>query len=367
MQLNKEKKTIAILGSTGSIGTQTLQVVDKFKDRFEVVGLACNSNKKLLKEQGSLYGCDNLFCAREDDFERFFDKFKDKIDIVVSALSGFDGVFYSMKFLEKARLMAIANKETIIISHDEFFKKATKYDVKITPIDSENGVIYQMFNWCGRENVKEIIITASGGPFFRKEIDKSKIKFSDALKHPNWKMGKKITIDSATMLNKGIEYLEAKRFFNFDKVNAIIQPQSIIHGFVKLVDNSMLSLLSKPNMQIHIANAIMETKEAENIIEELDLVKLGNLEFAEIKEDKFPLFYLAKAISDDENSKTIVFNAADEVCIDLFEREKISFAQLEEIIIETTSNAININLSELSDVVDLHNSTYNLIKSRYDI
>jgi 1-deoxy-D-xylulose-5-phosphate reductoisomerase len=361
------KKTIAILGSTGSIGTQTLEVIDKFKDKFDVVALACNSNSALLKQQGQKYGCKNLFCATEDDFEHFFDSLDDKIDIVVSALSGFDGVFYSMKFLEKARLMAIANKETIIIFHEEFFKKAKENDVKITPIDSENGVIYQMFNWCGAQNIKEIVITASGGPFFRKDIDKSKIKFSDALKHPNWKMGKKITIDSATMVNKGIEYLEAKRFFNFDKVSAIIQPQSVIHGFVKLVDNSMLSLLSKPNMQIHIANAIMDTKDATNVVDELDLIALKQLEFAEIDKTKFPLFYLAKDIADKKNSKTIVFNAVDEACIDLFERDKISFSQLEDIIINETEKALDVDLSNLLDVIDLHKQTYKLIQSKYDI
>lgn len=361
------RQKIIILGSTGSIGTQTLKVIDKYSDKFEVIGLSCSSNLRLLQEQANKYGCKNIYCKLEKshDFERFFDNLENA-DIVVSAISGFEGARQSIKFLEKTKLMAIANKETIITCYDEFFKKAKDLNVKITPIDSENGSIYQLFRFFGRENIKKITITASGGAFFNR-IDTSDVSFSDAVKHPNWNMGKKVTIDSATMFNKGIELIEAKRFFNFNNVEAVIQPQSVIHGLVTLLDNSMSCILSKPDMQLHIANSILDIKDSHNVIEELDLTKLQKLEFFDIKESQFPLFFVAKNIIDLKNSKTICYNACDEACIDLFEKDKISFKKFQEIIANSTTDAENFELTNINDVEKYHNEIYEMIIKKYDI
>lgn len=350
--MNSQKaKKIVILGSTGSIGTQTLNVIEKYLDKFQIVGLACVNNAKLIKQQGQRFNCENIFVASNGNFDKFFDECGN-VDIVVSAISGFAGVEYSMKFLEKTKTMALANKETIVTFHRMFFEKASKMNVKIIPIDSENGTLYQLLN--KYKNVNELIITASGGPFL-KGVDKTKVKFTDAIKHPNWKMGEKVSIDSATMLNKGIELLEARRFFGMQNVSAIIQPQSIIHALLELNDNSIVGIFSKPDMSLHIAQAILDENEMDaRVSEKLNLTHIKSLEFYNISQEQFPLFYLAKEIAEMHNSKSIAYNAADEACIDMFKNDKISLQKLEEMILYITKNAENKEIQNVIEMSEFH-------------
>jgi len=252
-------RRILILGSTGSIGTQALEVIRKEKDAFEVVGLSANKNAALLKKQAQQFQTDNVLLTQDEprrlsDFVR-----KIKADLVLIAVSGQAGIFPLRSAIEQGRTIALANKEALVMEGEKLMKLARKTGAQIIPVDSEHAAIFQCLQNVKKEDVAKIILTCSGGPFWRKSKQElKKVTTQQALKHPVWKMGNKISIDSATLMNKGFEIIEAHHLFGFDydQIEILIHPQGLVHGMVQLKDGNLLMHASCPDMKIPIHFAL---------------------------------------------------------------------------------------------------------------
>ena len=250
---------ILILGSTGSIGTQALDVISKEKGAFKVVGLSANKNAALLKKQARIFHTDNILLTQDEprrlsDFVR-----KTKADLVLIAVSGQAGIFPLRSAIEQGRKIALANKEALVMEGEKLMKKAKQTGAQIIPVDSEHAAIFQCLQNVKKENVAKIILTCSGGPFWQKtKQELKKATARQALQHPVWKMGSKITIDSATLINKGFEIIEAHHLFGFDydQIDVLIHPQGLVHGIVQLKDGNLLMHASCPDMRIPIHFAL---------------------------------------------------------------------------------------------------------------
>jgi 1-deoxy-D-xylulose-5-phosphate reductoisomerase len=275
-------------------------------------------------------------------------------DIVVSAISGSAGLIPTLAAIEAGKDIALANKETMVMAGEIVTKKAKKKGVKIIPVDSEHSAIFQCLEGRKRENLRRIILTASGGPFFnftRNEL--KKVNLSQALQHPNWKMGKKITIDSASMMNKGLEVIEAKWLFNLDisDIDVLIHPQSIVHSLVEFIDGAFLAQMGIPDMKIPIAYALTYPERIINDLPSLDLVKIGKLEFLKADIKKFSCLGLAYAASLCGGTAPVVLNAADEVAVSAFIEKKIRFIDLPKIIEKILVLHNSINNPSLDDIL----------------
>jgi 1-deoxy-D-xylulose-5-phosphate reductoisomerase len=348
-------KKITILGSTGSIGISALDVIEKNPERFRVVALAAGKNIRLLKKQiekfkpkvvavGSKQGALKLreSLAVKNKVKVFYGEEGLKeiasfpsADIVVSAISGSAGLMPTLAAIEAGKDIALANKETMVMAGEIVTKRAIKKGVKIIPVDSEHSAIFQCLEGNMRENLRRIILTASGGPFLNFTRDQLKeVSIGQTLRHPNWKMGKKITVDSASMMNKGLEVIEAKWLFDVDisDIDVLIHPQSIVHSMVEFIDGAFLAQMGIPNMKIPIAYALTYPERIMNDLPSLNLVKTGNLEFLKPDIKKFPCLGLAYAAGLCGGTAPVVLNAADEVAVAAFMEKKIRFIDLPEII-----------------------------------
>ena len=304
-------KKITILGSTGSIGFSALDVIYKNPERFQVVALAAGKNISLLKKQIEKFKPKVVSVSTKESAlklrEALNAKSKVKIfydeeglkeiasfpsaDIVISAISGSAGLIPTLAAIEAGKDIALANKETMVMAGEIVTKRAIKKGVKIIPVDSEHSAIFQCLEGHKRRNLRRIILTASGGPFLnftRNEL--KKVSLSQALRHPNWKMGKKITIDSASMMNKGLEMIEAKWLFNVEivDIDVLIHPQSIVHSLVEFIDGVLLAQMGVPDMKIPIAYALTYPERIHNDLPSLNIAKTGNLEFFKPDIKKFP-------------------------------------------------------------------------------
>jgi 1-deoxy-D-xylulose-5-phosphate reductoisomerase len=309
-------KKITILGSTGSIGSSALDVIEKNPERFQVVALAAGQNVSLLKKQIEKFRPKLVAVSTKKSAlklrEALTTKNKVKIlydekglkeiaslpaaDIIISAISGAAGLMPTLAAIEAGKDIALANKETMVIAGEIVTKRAKKKGVKILPVDSEHSAIFQCLQEQQHKNLRRIILTASGGPFLNfTKNELRKVKLNQALKHPRWKMGKKITIDSASLMNKGLEVIEAKWFFNIDisNIDVIVHPQSIVHSLVEFIDGSVLAQMGIPDMKIPIAYALTYPERIINDLQALNLVKIGNLEFRQPDIKKFPCLGLA--------------------------------------------------------------------------
>ncbi len=357
-------KKIAILGSTGSIGTSTLKVVKANPDRYRAVGLSAGNNIDLLFKQIMEYSPLAIAVSRKDQAEVLKNRLTgnkdieiywgeegfrkiavmDEADLVVSAISGAAGLVPTYEAICAGKDIALANKETMVMAGSIIMDLAEEKGVSIFPVDSEHSAIFQSLQGHNRQDLKRIILTASGGPFREYSMTQlEKITPAMALKHPNWEMGRKITIDSATLMNKGLEIIEAKWLFNLDpeQIDVLIHPESIIHSMVEYNDGSVIAQMGVPDMITPISYAMSYPEHIKTSLPQLRLETIGQLSFFEPDHDKFRCLQLALDALDEGKSMPAVLNGANEKVVEAFLESKIPFLKIPEII-EKTMSAHNV-------------------------
>ena len=337
------KKKIAILGSTGSIGKQTLDIIRKDKKNFEILLLTAHKNHKLLSQQIKEFKVKNIIITNYESYNILKKKFKKinvfnnfnnvdkilikKLDYTMSSISGFDGLLPTIKIIKKTKVIAIANKESIICGWSLIKKKLDKYKTKFIPVDSEHFSIWSIINNIDKNKIEQLILTASGGPFLKKGVLGIKKTPKLAINHPTWKMGKKISIDSATLMNKIFEIIEAKKIFNIElnKIKILIHPKSYIHAIVKFKNGLIKIVAHDTNMKIPIFNSIYFKDKKYIKTNKIDLKILNNLQFSEVSSKMFPLIKILNKIPKSETLfETLLVSINDEL-VSLFLKNKISF------------------------------------------
>lgn len=371
---------ISILGSTGSIGTQTLEVIDEHKDKLRVRCITGNSNITLLKDQILKYSPDLCSVMDEDKalelkkmlpshvkteimygMEGLIAASKyEKSQIVVTAISGMIGLKPTEAAIKKGKTIALANKETLVAGGSYIMNLAKKYNSPIVPIDSEHSAIFQCLMANDKKNINKIILTASGGPFRGQSIEFFKnVTLEDALKHPNWSMGKKITIDSSTLMNKGLEVIEAKFLFDLslDQIEVVVHPQSIVHSGVEFCDHSTLTQLGLPDMRVPIQFALFYPNRIKNSYKSLSLTEISNLSFEKPDIKVFKCLKLAFDALKIEKTMPAVLNAANEETVSLFLQKKINYIDIaninEKIMLEHTP----INIDNIDTILEVEHYT----------
>jgi 1-deoxy-D-xylulose-5-phosphate reductoisomerase len=364
-------KNVVILGSSGSIGKNALKVLSDFKERFSVFGLSVHHNVGLLEEQIRHFGPKMAVVTDQQSFERLprnhdteilsgTDGLKQlcshpQVDLVINALVGSAGLLPSLETLESGKTLAIANKESLVMAGELLIDKARDKGVEILPIDSEHSAIKQCLLSGKREEVKRLILTASGGPFLgRSKEDLEGITVKQALSHPTWEMGRKITIDSATLMNKGLEVIEAHWLFGIpsDRISVLIHPQSIIHSMVEFVDGSVIAQMSVPDMKLPIQYALFYPQRITSNNTRLDLAKAGKLTFLEPDHEKFPCLRLAYGALKTGGTASAVLNAANEVAVQAFLHRGMPFTGIQRIVEETLSQHKSKLAPEFDDIID---------------
>lgn len=379
-------KNIVILGSTGSVGTQTLEVVRENQD-LNVVSLAASTNIKLLEKQIREYKPEIVCVWDADKSKELAENIKDtnvkvvtgmdgliecaifkSADIVVTAIVGMIGIRPTIEAIKNKKDIALANKETLVTAGHIIMPLAKEMGVHILPVDSEHSAIFQSLNGERQDQIDKIILTASGGPFRGKTIDELKsMKVEDALKHPNWSMGRKITIDSSTLVNKGLEVIEARWLFDvtFDQIQVVIQPQSVIHSMVQFIDGGIIAELGTPDMKLPIQYALYYPERRNLSGERLDFYKLKQITFEEPDYKTFTGLKLAYKVGRMGGSMPTVFNAANEKAVAKFLNKEIQYLQIPEIIEYAVGEHKNIANPSVSEILDIEKSTYDLIESRW--
>ena len=346
-------KYISILGSTGSIGTQTLDVIRQHPDQFKVVALSAGRNSDLLIQQTLEF--DPILVSVEtkelaDAIRHLIPRHIyisygeqglieaatiEQADIVVTAIVGSRGLPATLAAIDAGKKIGLANKETLVTAGHIVMERAKQKQVPIIPVDSEHSAIFQCLNGERREDLASITVTASGGSFRDQTRDQLKdVTVEQALNHPNWSMGAKITIDSATMANKGLEVIEAHWLFdvNYDEINVLVHPQSIIHSYVEFKDKSVIAQLGMPDMRVPIQYALTYPKRLHLNTEPLNLAKLSQLTFREMDFERYPMMRLAYECGRANLSAPIAYNAANEIAVERFLKKEISFLQIEQIV-----------------------------------
>tara|TARA_Y100000590_G_C15725543_1_gene1015121 strand:- start:1998 stop:3158 length:1161 start_codon:yes stop_codon:yes gene_type:complete len=341
------KRKVIILGSTGSIGKQTLEIIKKDKKNFDIVLLSANKNSSLLSKQIKEFRVKNVIISDSKSYKILKKKFKNKniynnfdkissilkkrVDYTMSSISGFNGLKPTLDIIKFTKTIAIANKESIICGWNLINKKLKKYKTKFIPVDSEHFSIWSLINESHPDDIEKIIITASGGPFLNTPFNKFiNIKPSKAIKHPNWKMGKKISIDSSTLMNKVFEVIEAKKIFNltYKKFKILIHPKSYIHAIVKFKNGLIKFVAHETDMKIPIFNSIYFNINKKILTKDINLETLNNLNFQNVDRKKFPVIKLLKMMPEkDSLLETLLVSINDEL-VDLFLSKKISFQDI---------------------------------------
>lgn len=371
-------KKISILGSTGSIGTQTLDIVSQYPEQFQVIGLATGNNVDLLAKQIRTFRPQIVAICNESHLPTLKSLIADldytpilltgdegMIEVarygdaqsVVTGIVGCAGLLPTIAAIEAGKDIALANKETLIAGGPVVLPLVEKHQVKLLPADSEHSAIFQCLQGVPKGGLKRIILTASGGSFRDLPIEKlASVTVSDALKHPNWSMGRKITIDSATLMNKGLEVIEAHYLFgmDYDAIDIVIHPQSIIHSLIELQDTSVLAQLGWPDMRLPLLYALSWPERIYTDWERLDLVKAGNLTFKEPDHQKYPCMQLAYAAGREGGAMPAVLNAANEQAVALFLEEQISFLDIPKLIEKVCDRFISQNTTTptLEDILN---------------
>jgi 1-deoxy-D-xylulose-5-phosphate reductoisomerase len=345
------KRKIAILGSTGSIGKSTLDIIRKDKKNFDVILLTANNNYKKLIQQAKQFNAKNVLIKNHKFYLKVKNSlkktkvysgdisikkiFSKKLDYTMSAVVGLAGLQPTLDVIKISKTVAIANKEAIICGWDIISKLIKRYKTQILPVDSEHFSIMELTKNANDSDVEEIIITASGGPFLKKPLNKlNQVKPKQAINHPNWKMGKKISIDSANMMNKVFEVIEACKLFKFDKkkYKIMIHPQSYVHSIIRFKNGLIKMILYNTDMKIPISNTIYQNENSFSNISKIDIKILNKLNFEKVNINKFPSIKLIKKCLNFDYSTPIIINASNEVLVDLFLREKINFLDIVAII-----------------------------------
>lgn len=377
---------IAVLGSTGSIGTQTLDIVSKNKD-LQVAGLAAGKNIELLEQQirtfkprlaavGDPALAKELAVQVKDTDCRVVGGMEglielavmEETDILVTAIVGMIGIRPTIEAICARKDIALANKETLVTAGHIIMPLAEEKGVKIYPVDSEHSAIYQCLHGEKAVSIHKLLITASGGPFRRKKTEELKnIQVEDALKHPNWAMGHKITIDSATLVNKGLEVMEAKWLFGvgLDQIQVVVQPQSVIHSMVEFIDGSVMAQLGTPDMRLPIQYALYRGERRFLDDERLDFTKLGSITFEAPDTETFKGLPLAIKASREGGSMPTVFNAANEKAVALFLERKIAFLDIYRIIEEAMERHKVVAAPGIEEILDIEQEIYRWIEGRW--
>ena len=377
---------IAILGSTGSIGTQTLDIVRKNKD-LQILGLAAGRNISMLKEQIREFFPRLAAVGDEEKAAELRERVKDTdckvvggmdgllelaamegTQILVTAIVGMIGIRPTIEGIKAGKDIALANKETLVTAGHIIMPLAEQYGVRILPVDSEHSAIFQALNGEEHKTIDKLLITASGGPFRgRKTEDLRDIQVEDALKHPNWAMGPKITIDSATLVNKGLEVMEAKWLFgvNLDQIQVVVQPQSVIHSMIQFTDGSVMAQLGTPDMRLPIQYALYGGTRRYLDGERLDFAKLGSITFENPDMETFKGLPLAMKASRIGGSMPTVFNAANEKAVALFLQKKIAFLDIYRIIEDAMESHKVIPAPTVEEILNIEQEIYNRIESRW--
>lgn len=379
-------KTIAILGSTGSIGTQTLEVVRANRD-INVTALAAGSNIKLLEAQIREFSPKIVCVWQQEKAEELKQSIKDlsikivtgmdglietatepEAEIVVTAVVGMIGIRPTIAAMEAGKDIALANKETLVTAGHIIMPLAAEKKVKILPVDSEHSAIFQALNGENRKEISRILLTASGGPFRGRTKEEMKnVQPEDALKHPNWTMGRKITIDSATMVNKGLEVMEAKWLFGVkaEQIEVVVQPQSVIHSMVEFLDGGIIAQLGTPDMKLPIQYALYYPERRHLAGKRLDFAALKQLTFEAPDMENFRGLKLAYQAMKRGGNQPTVFNAANELAVSRFLNRSVSFLEIPEIIEASMQHITKIENPNVEEILATEQATYDFIESRW--
>ncbi|WP_369127952.1 1-deoxy-D-xylulose-5-phosphate reductoisomerase [Halanaerobacter jeridensis] len=366
-------KKISILGATGSIGTQTLEVIDYLEEEISVTAVTANNSVDLLAQQAQEFDVDYAVIMNQDHQEKLESLLAGtqtkvlsglegilkvatltNIDLVINSLVGSIGVRPTLAAIRAGNDVGLANKETLVTAGQLVMSEADAHDVSILPVDSEHNAIFQALEGNQRKDVERIILTASGGPFRETSAEKlEEVTVDEALDHPNWDMGGKITIDSATLMNKGLEVIEAKWLFDlkFDDIDVVVHSQSIVHSLVEYEDHSTLAELGMPDMKVPIQYVLTYPERKSNELEALDLAQIGELTFEEPRTNSFPCLEYAYQAGKAGGTMPAVLNAANEVAVAKFLQGDLKFVQIPEIIAEVIEEHQVINKPELEDIL----------------
>lgn len=367
-------KKIAILGSTGSIGTQALDVIKQHPDQFEARVLTAGSNAELLIAQARAFVPDAVVIANESKYDQVKEALadlpikvytgaeaicqvvqSDEVDIVLTAMVGFAGLRPTVAAIEAGKTLALANKETLVVAGGVIRSLCLKHKVAILPVDSEHSAIFQCLNGEGNNHIRRILLTASGGPFRTKSLEQlQQVKPEQALQHPNWKMGAKITIDSATMMNKGFEMIEAHWLYAVapSDIQVVVHPESIVHSAVEFDDGAVIAQMGTPDMRLPIQYAFSYPQRLPLQSEALDLFKVASLHFEEADQNRFPCLRLAYEAIEKGGNMPCVLNAAGEITNLAFREGRIGFMDIPYYIERTMSSAPFIKEPSLDDLFE---------------
>jgi 1-deoxy-D-xylulose-5-phosphate reductoisomerase len=380
-------KNIYLLGASGSIGKQTLDVISRYQDKFVLKSFSVNTNVCFAKEIIKKFKPEMVCVGNYEDMVKLQFEFPEVlfsygdqglIDVatyssedgyLVNAVTGSVGLLPTIEAIKKKRDILLANKETLVIGGELIMPLVKKYNVNLLPIDSEHSAILQCLLAGKKDEVNRIIITASGGAFRNKQREELKyVSKEEALNHPNWKMGRKITIDSASMINKAFEVIEAHYLFDLpiNKIETIIHKQSIIHGMVEYVDGVLIAQMAIPDMRIPIEYALLYPNRSENEYNKVDFKQNLELSFEEIDLNRFPLLKLGYEVIEKKGILPTIFNAANEAAVKLFLCDKIKFLDIEEIIISNVKGAKNLSSPTITDIIRVDKEIKEKILRKYE-
>jgi len=377
-------KKILLLGSTGSIGVNSLNVIRKFPDKFSVPVLTVNNNIKLLQKQIEEFHPETVVVVNENKAEELRNNFKGNCnilsgkdalcavaaqtdyDIFLGAVVGFSGLAPTIEAIKRGKRIALANKETLVVAGELITKLVEEHNAEIIPVDSEHNAIFQCLLGEKKELVEKLIITASGGPFLN--IDKksfSTVTVKEALNHPNWNMGDKITIDSATMMNKGLEVIEARWLFGFlsNQIEIVIHPQSIVHSMVQFVDGSIKAQLGYPDMRLPIQFALTYPDRFKNDMVRTDMPKLKELTFFEPDYQKYECLNLAYQVLNEGGTAPCILNAANEIAVSRFLKEEIKFSDIPIFIKNALDNFENHSIPDIETIFECDKLTRDYVST----
>ncbi|MEG8990843.1 1-deoxy-D-xylulose-5-phosphate reductoisomerase [Ignavibacteria bacterium 4148-Me] len=380
-------KKILILGSTGSIGKNALEIIRNFKNEFLVAGLTVNDNIDLLEEQINEFNPSSVVVKNKEKARELKKRTGNKCriiegeegllqitkeedyDILLSAIVGIAGLKPTIEAIKKNKRIALANKETLVVAGEIIIQLLNEYNSEIIPVDSEHSAIFQCLKGEEKKDINKIILTASGGPFLNKSKEEfCNVTIKEALSHPNWKMGNKITIDSATMMNKGLEVIEAFWLFGLskDQIDVAIHPQSIIHSMVEFKDGSIKAQLSLPDMKLPILYALSYPKRFNYSDVLTDIKKIGQLIFFEPDFDKFVCLKLAYDVIEEGGTAPCILNAANEVAVEKFLTGKIKFSQIPDLIKEALDAINNHSRATLENIFEVDIKTREFLNKKYN-
>jgi 1-deoxy-D-xylulose-5-phosphate reductoisomerase len=368
-------RTIALLGSTGSIGMSTLALVRRFPERFKVHGLVAGENLERLVTQIKEFAPAGVAIKNERDVPRLRKLLKSnrvevlwgqegaaaistahEVDVVVAAIVGGAGLVPTIEAIRAGKEVALANKEALVMGGEILVKAAKRKGVRLLPVDSEHSAIFQCLQGNRRDDVDKLILTASGGPFLRTPLHRlSRVTVAEALRHPNWKMGRKITIDSATMMNKGLEVVEARWEFDMDpsRIEVVIHPQSVVHSMVRYQDGSIIAQLGIADMRIPIAYALAYPHRLKGDWKPLELTRLGALSFLPVERKRYPALQLAYDALKEGGTMPVALNASNEIAVAAFLERKIGFREIHRIIDKTMQGHAPRRPKEVDEILEV--------------